>query len=279
MNEKLTGLNRELEAQVARVAEQNTELARLNVALGENLRQSVQLCVKTMETFYPTLGSQARRVHELCRAMGEIAKLAPGQQQALETAAWLHDVGFVGVPRQLIRRWEMSPRTLNGAELAVIHQHPVLGQELVGFSHHLEGVGAMIRTHHERFDGTGYPDRLIGESVPWLARLLGVAVAFAESAHDLATTTEIIRSGSGTAFDPEAVRLFLRSLPKASVPRRQREVLLSELQPGMVLAKGIYTANGILLIPDGQRLNETYIDKLRNHNRISPISQSLLVYC
>jgi hypothetical protein len=56
-------------------------------------------------------------------------------------------------------------------------------------------------------------------------------------------------------------------------------VLLSDLQPGMVLAQGIYTATGILLIPDGQKLTPTYIDKLVNHNRINPISQSLLVYC
>jgi hypothetical protein len=62
------------------------------------------------------------------------------------------------------------------------------------------------------------------------------------------------------------------------VPRKQREVQLSELRPGMVLAKGIYTANGILLIPDGQQLSEAYIDKLRNHDRINPIAQSLLVY-
>jgi hypothetical protein len=63
------------------------------------------------------------------------------------------------------------------------------------------------------------------------------------------------------------------------VPRRQREVLLTELSPGMVLAKGIYTNTGMLLIPGGQKLTETYIDKIINHHRISPISQSLLVYC
>ena len=59
----------------------------------------------------------------------------------------------------------------------------------------------------------------------------------------------------------------------------RREVLLSELTPGMVLAQGIYTENGVLLIPDGQRLTSAYIDKLLNYNRITPIAQSLLVYC
>ena len=89
----------------------------------------------------------------------------------------------------------------------------------------------------------------------------------------------MISQGSGSAFDPEAVRIFLRSIPKAAVPGKQRVVPLDELRPGMVLAEGIYSENGMLLIPDGQRLTATYIDKLLNYNRINPITQSLLVYC
>jgi hypothetical protein len=88
----------------------------------------------------------------------------------------------------------------------------------------------------------------------------------------------MLKQNRGSRFDPEAVQAFLRCLPQATVPNRQREVPLSELKPGMVVARGIYTANGMLLVPDGQRLTETFIDKLRNHHRIDPIAQSLLVY-
>jgi response regulator RpfG family c-di-GMP phosphodiesterase len=278
MNEKLKKLNADLEQQVARVAEQNTELERLNSALRQNLQHSVELCLKTMQTFYPTLGSQARRVYELCHAMAEGLQLSPQDRQTLEVSAWLHDIGLVGVPRQLIKRWEESPESLSDVERALVQQHPVLGEELAGFAHPLTGVGAVIRAHHERFDGQGYPDRLAGDKAPWLGRLLAVAVAYAESRRDGAATVEMIKQGRGSLFDPEAVRAFLRCLPQATVPTRQREILLSELKPGMVLARGIYTANGLLLIPDGQRLTETYIDKLNNHHRINPIAQSLLVY-
>lgn len=279
MNEKLVGLNRSLEIQVARVADQNQQLAVLNQALAQNLQHSVELCLRTMQTFYPTLGSQARRVFGLCHAMGQGLRLSAEQQQTLEISAWLHDIGLVGVPRALIKQWEQEPAALSDAERTLIEHHPVLGEELAGFVHHLKGVGTTIRAHHERFDGTGYPDGLRGEGIPWLARLLAVAVAYAESNHKSDLTVELIKRDSGSAFDPEAVRVFLRCLPRASIPRKQREVLLSELAPGMVLAKGIYTANGMLLMPDGQCLNEIYIDKLHNHNRISPISQSLMVFC
>jgi hypothetical protein len=105
-----------------------------------------------------------------------------------------------------------------------------------------------------------------------------VAVAYAASPLGGPATVEKLKQERGKAFDPEAVRCFLRCLPQATLPRRQREVLLAELRPGMILARGVYTANGLLLIPDGQRLTETYISKLNHHNRVDPITQSLLVY-
>jgi response regulator RpfG family c-di-GMP phosphodiesterase len=279
MNEKLTELNRELELQLSRGSEQNAKLQELNDALQNNLAHSIQLCVQTMQTFYPTLGNQARRAFEVCRSMAEVANLSADQKLILEIAAWLHDIGLIGVPRHLIRKWQSESESLNEAERLLIEHHPILGQEIAPFVHHLEGVGKIIRAHHERFDGKGYPDNLVASEIPWLARLLAVAVSFAESNLEQEDAIQAIRMESGTMFDPEAIRVFVRAIPRAAVPRKEREILLSELTPGMVLAKGIYTSNGLLLIPEGQELSATYIDKLLNHNRINPINQSLVVYC
>ena len=278
VNSRLSELNRSLELQVARVAEQNEALGRLNAALADNLTKSVRLCVQTMQTFYPTLGSEARRTHEICRMMAEGLALSAEDTETLSVAAWLHDIGLVGVPRQIIKKWQ-DGAPLDNAEQQLVEHHPVLGEELASFSDSLSTVGRLIRSHHEWYDGSGYPDRLKGEEIPWLARLLAVAVYFASSRHEEYLVVEQIKLASGSFFDPDAVRAFLRALPKTVLPLREREVLLSELRPGMVLATGIYTSNGILLIPEGQQLSGPYIDKLLNHNRISPISQSLIVYC
>ena len=277
MNRELEELNRALAKQLSREGEQNHQLAGLNQALEQNLQRSVELCLKTMETFYPSLGVLAKRVHELCSAMADGLQLPPNQRQILEISAWLHDVGLVGIPRRLIRLWQDAPESLNPAELALVKQHPVMGQELAGFIHHLSDVGTVIRSHHERFDGSGYPDRRAGDRIPWLGRLLAVAVSFAENDENGRDALATIQRGSGSAFDPEAVRALIRHRPK-SMTRRQREIPMSELIPGMVLAHGIHTANGLLLIPEGQMLNEPYIDKLRNHNRVNPIKQALLIY-
>lgn len=278
MNEQLAGLNRSLKDKVAEVEQQNLQLRQQKEALEKNLARSIELCVQTLSAFYPTLGNQARRVSELCRGMGKSARLSEAQLQTLEVAGWLHDIGLVGVPRQLIRKWQTN-QVLEEEERLLIERHPVLGQQLAAFVHDLEEVGRVIRGHHERFDGKGYPDGLKGDDIPWLARLLAVAIAYAESAADVDSTLQVLRLESGIAFDPEAVRAFLRAVPEVELPRKEREVLISELEPGMVLAKGIYTSNGLLLIPEGQQLSAPYIDKLLNHNRIYPINQSLVVYC
>jgi response regulator RpfG family c-di-GMP phosphodiesterase len=279
MNMQLVELNQSLEEQVKLVARQNQQLARMNQTLEQNLLRSMELSLHAAQTFYPTLGHQGRRVAQLCRPMAQVAGLTAEDRRALESAALLHDIGLVGAPRSLIRRWQENPQALNRAERALIEQHPVLGQELSAFGNGLEPVGVLIRVHHERVDGTGYPDKLPGDKIPWLGRLLAVAVAFAASKLVRDDAVEEIKMQANTAFDPDAVRVFLRALPQVHAPRGEKQVPLSELRPGMVLARGIYTPNGLLVAPEGQQLNPTYIEKLLNLDRIQPINQSLVGYC
>jgi response regulator RpfG family c-di-GMP phosphodiesterase len=279
MNEQLLALNRSLEEKMKAESRQSNELAELNQVLAENLDRSVEICLRTLQIFYPLLGIQAQQVHSLAQIMAEVLQLAPEQRQILEISAWLHDIGLVGVPRRMIRLWQRSPEKLSRVELDLIEQHSVLGQELASFIHHLNEVGKVIRSHHERFDGKGFPDHLAGEDIPWFSRLLAVAIAFISDPNGPTIALGRIKKQSGTAFDPEAVRVLARCQFQASIPKMERELLLSELQPGMILAKGIYGANGLLLMPEGQVLSEPFITKLKNHHRVSPLSQSLLVYC
>ena len=209
----------------------------MNTALERNLTHSMEICVTTMQTFYPTLGNQARRVCQLCKAIGEVLELKVEDRRVLESSALL-------VRHRTDRRAAPDHQTLAGrSEIAWPggkgrdEQHPILGQELAVFGQQLEHVGEIIRAHHERYDGSGYPDQLVQRGIPWLARLLAVAVAYASSPLMDAEAVEKIKAGSGTAFDPEAVRAFLRAHAVAVIPRKERQVMLSDLRPGMVLAK------------------------------------------
>jgi response regulator RpfG family c-di-GMP phosphodiesterase len=279
LHAQTTAMNEQLAAQLGQLDARHRELQQLHQTLQKNLERSVELCAKTMETFYPLLGLRARRVFAICQAMADTLKLPDDQRRVLEICSRLYDVGLVGAQRELIRKWQETPELLTPEERAVIELHPALGQELVAFVADLEAVGTTIRAHHERYDGSGYPDKLGGDDIPWLARLLAVAVAYGDYPSDGEAALEYVKTRSGAEFDPDAVRALIRCLPQAAVPRSQRTILLSELQPGMVVAQGIYSAFGILLIPEGQPLAALHIDLLKNHNRMSPITQSLLVYC
>ena len=279
MNGQLVELNCSLEHQVQLVASQNQQLADVNAALERNLTRSMELCVHTMQTFYPSLGNQARRVSQICKTIATVLELNAEERRVLESSALLHDIGLVGVPRKIIRRWQEDPGSLGPPERALIEQHPILGQELAAFTSNLDKVGEIIRAHHECYDGSGYPDQLVGENIPWLARLLAVTVAYASSRLLDADSVEKLKLGSGTAFDPHALKVFLRAQAVVSIPRRERQVSLADLRPGMVLARGIYTHSGMLLVPEDQLLNATFIEKVLNYNRIQPIAQSLIVYC
>ena len=104
-------------------------------------------------------------------------------------------------------------------------------------------------------------------------------VAFASCRLTDAEAIEKIKTGVDTAFDREALKIFLHAQAVASVPRRERQITLGELRPGMVLACGIYTPSGLLLVPEGKMLNATYIEKVLNYNRVLPLAQTLTVYC
>lgn len=279
MNDRLLELNKSLGEQVKLIANQNQQLARMNQALEQNLLCSMEMSLQAVQTFFPMLGEQGRHTAQLCRPMAQLLELPTADRRALESAAMLHDIGLVGVPRSLIRRWWENPNALNQAERMLIEQHPIIGQELSAFGNGLEQVGTLIRVHHERVDGTGYPDRLKGDKIPWLGRLLAVAVGFASSKLNRDEAVEEIKMQANTAFDTDAVRVFLRALPMVHAPRREKQVMPSELRPGMVLARGIYAPNGLLLAPEGKPLNLSYIEKILNLNLIQPMNQSLVVYC
>jgi hypothetical protein len=84
---------------------------------------------------------------------------------------------------------------------------------------------------------------------------------------------------SGTAFDPDATRLFLRCAQASPLPRLVKEVMVDELEVGMQLAAGIYSPTGVLLVSDGYHLDENTINKIRNYNLNSTLLRQLLVYC
>lgn len=278
LNEQLTESNTILQEKIAQLDNQKKELDEAHESLSINFEHSLELCQRIITAYHPRLGEETRLVVDLCEKMLECGHLAPRDQHTLRVAAWLHNIGLIGISRELYSKAHDFPESMTDSEASLFHHHPIYGQTLAAFVDTLEEVGICIRASHERWDGTGFPDGLAGENIPLPARYLAVAVFFVESGLSREEAIEAILRQSGKAFEPEAVRLFMKATRMIELPRKVREVLFAELREGMVLAKGVYSPTGLLLMPEGHTLDEHTLHKIRSHNLANPIAQRLLVY-
>jgi response regulator RpfG family c-di-GMP phosphodiesterase len=278
LNERLKAANASLEQKVLDLEAQKIELDSANHHLTESYDHSLELCTRILATYDPLFGGQTRTLVEVTQKMTETAHFTDSERSVLTASARLCDLGLIGVSRELLRAFRQHPDRLTERERQTMHSHPIYSQTLASFVDPRSAVGETIRAHHERFDGEGYPDGLSAQAIPWTARCLAVAVYYVESSLPREQAIEQVLSESGKGLDPEAVRLFLQATNLLNLPKQVREVMLDELQPGMVLANGLHSPHGMLLIGEGQPLSQAMITKIRSHNLVAPISQRLLVY-
>lgn len=278
LNAQLRDANAALEAKVRDLEQQTQRLDSANRGLAASYENSLELCRRILTTYDPILGGQAKALVDFATQMAATDTFNDAERHALRGAAWLCDLGLIGMPREMMRAFRSKPDQLTERERSMLHSHPIYGQTLASLVDSRADVGEVIRAHHERYDGQGYPDGLAGEAIPWPARCLAVAVGFVESGLSKTAAIDAILAKSGSDYDPEAVRLFLKVSNLVQLPKQVREIMLHELEPGMVLANGIYSPHGLLLIGEGQSLSPGTIAKIRNHNEVTPISQRLLVH-
>lgn len=278
LNAQLRDANAALESKVRDLEQQRQHLDTANQSLGLRYENSLELCRRILTTYDPILGGQAKALVEFANQMAATDRFTDDERHALRSAALLCDLGLIGVPREMLRAFRSKTDQLTERERSMLHIHPIYGQTLASLVDERGNVGEVIRAHHERFDGQGFPDGLAGDAIPWPARCLAVAVGFLESGLAKNAAIDSLLSKSGSVYDPEAVRLFLKISNLVQLPRQVREITLAELESGMILANGIYSPHGMLLIGEGQSLSPGTIQKIRSHNQVTPISQRLLVY-
>jgi response regulator RpfG family c-di-GMP phosphodiesterase len=174
---------------------------------------AIDSLVRTIEERDPHTHGHSDRVRRLAVRLARALCLDRRTRRRLVLAAKLHDIGKLGVPEDILNK----PGPLDAAERRVVEEHPVIGERILRPIIRNRAVLAAIRSHHERLDGTGYPDGLRGDQIPLLARLLTVA-----DCYDALTSTrayrpalsvreahDLLRAGAGTQFEPEFVRALV----------------------------------------------------------------------
>ena len=164
---------------------------------------------RTIEAKDPYTGGHVERVAKLTMLLADELGLPETQLRAAEVGATIHDIGKIGVPDSIL----LKPARLSDEELSIMRRHPETSSYIVGELDVPRIVKEMVRSHHERYDGSGYPDRLSGEEIPLSARILAVADTLDaitsdrpyREARTLAEAIEEIDSLAGRQFCPAVV--------------------------------------------------------------------------
>src|SRR5690606_36967564 len=129
---------------------------------------------KTIEARDPTTQGHCERLASTGVALGRALQLPPDDLAALHRGGYLHDIGKVGIPDAVL----LKAGPLTEEETAIMRRHTIIGDRLCGELRMLRNVRPIVRSHHERLDGSGYPDGLVGDEVPLLAQIMAIADVF-----------------------------------------------------------------------------------------------------
>ncbi len=280
-NQALVELNETLEE---KVASRTTELLQLSQKIKKNYLSSIKVFSNLMEWRGGQLSGHSRRVADLARRTAKAMNTSEADQQDTFIAGLMHDIGQIGLSDALLAR--PVPK-LSEEDSIQYRKHAGLGEQALMALEDMHNVANIIRSHHERHDGLGYPDGLVGAMIPLGAAILAVADTYDDlqighlSSTPLSTTDAraMIARGRGTQFHPEVVDVFLQMLLKAAPGVEAPPLVLRtpQLKPGMVLARDLVSADGVVLLAADHVLTAELIKRLRiregrdDHEFILPI--------
>jgi HD-GYP domain-containing protein (c-di-GMP phosphodiesterase class II) len=185
--------------------------------LSQTYRGTVMVLSDVVEADDNYTAYHCRSVVELATAVGNELKMKPDELQELEIAALLHDVGKIAIPKEILNK----PAKLTEAEFELMKTHTLEGQALLDrIGGRLARVGTIVRSCHERWDGRGYPDGLLGEEIPLAARIVFCCDAYSAMTTNRPYRTAMprsdaiaeLRANAGSQFEPRIVESLIKVL-------------------------------------------------------------------
>lgn len=189
-------------------------------------RQSADVLLRILSERSPALGVHLDEVTALCDAIAQRMDMPEADRFPLLQAASLHDVGKAAIPDELLNK----PGPLNDEEWAFMRRHTLIGERILSAAPALSRAAKLVRWSHERFDGTGYPDRLAGRAIPLASRIIAVCDAYDAMVSDRpykdrtepAAARAELRRCAGQQFDPEVVEVFCDVLEERELTTYRR---------------------------------------------------------
>jgi len=290
-NEELKDLNANLEAKVlARTEEVHQTMAFLEAAhekLKKSFITSVRVFSNLIEMRNPSKAGHSRRVADLAHTLAQDLGLSAAEVQDVFIAGLLLDVGKIGLADRLL---DKPFNNLTAEERAEICKCPIKGEMALMALEQLQGAAKLIRSHRERFDGTGYPDQLSGLGIPLGARILSIAKDYETALMGTDYTQPLtpaaaslqIQDGKSKRYDPTLVNALLNTLGKSGTVKGSNspETTLrsGQLLQGMALSQDLITASGDILLSKDHVLTEQLIDQIRGFERMDGHPLTIYIY-
>jgi response regulator RpfG family c-di-GMP phosphodiesterase len=280
-NLELAELNRTLEEKVEL---RTAELKEAHTKLRAAFLNTIRAFSSVVEMRHGTMAGHSRRVAEHVRNIAHELKIPTDAAQEMFFAALLHDVGKIGLEDRVLAQ-PLPKLTIDQRQEYM--KHPAKGQALLMAMESLQGAASIIRMHHERLDGTGYPDQLQGPAISHAARILAVADDYDEMINGCllekpcspSSAREHLLRGRGRRYDARVVDTFLELLrPKSGgthVP--DRELTTDLLEPGMMLTRDLLSREGMLLLARDHVLGAVLIRQIRAYETSEDVRLTLFV--
>ena len=215
-------------ATARRLPKRAADAMRMEARLRQTALEGIRALVRAVEAKDPYTRMHSEQVAYYAREMGEFLGDPVFNEESVRTAALLHDVGKIGVPDEILTK----PGPLTDEEFDLIRQHPILGAQILGNIPQFSVERLLVRHHHERWDGRGYPDGLAGDGIPLGARLLHVVDAIDamlmsrtyKEPYPVEKVLDELDRGTGSQFDPhlasQAVRWCQERTDRLILPTR-----------------------------------------------------------
>ena len=206
----------------AKSSMQNKKMLRdnsMSSSLVDSLKQTLS------ESDYET-EEHVERTREMASRLGKALNLSDTDIGKLELLAIMHDIGKVAIPHQVL----LKKGKLSDEEFEIMKQHTIKGYRIANASPELSSIADCILSHHEKWDGTGYPNKLKGEDIPLLARIISAVDSHDVMVHDRPyhrampeeDAIKELRRCAGTQFDPNIIEVFTRLLEEEELPKIQK---------------------------------------------------------
>ena len=200
-------------AQMRTIQKINEELTESNKKLENSYMESIEILRYTVEAKDQYTRGHSERVSDYSVLIGKKLGLSESDIHTLKIGGLFHDIGKIGVPDAVLSK----PGRLTDEEFEEIKKHPTIGAQILSNATIFDDIIPIVKYHHERYDGRGYPEGLVGEDIPYLARIAAVADTYDamrskrpyRNALPIDIVKEEFRKNIGTQFDPDIAALFL----------------------------------------------------------------------